>query len=387
MNKINFYSNGNCNNHGCEAIYLSLMKILGNCKYVAYTETYEDDIQIITEKLKFINIFKYNHNAFDKFIYKISYKMNKSDLKYFKYLYKPFSKKFKISNEIFLSVGGDNYCYGYNDWLVCLNEIIKKNNNKIILTGCSLEPESLNSGFLDIIKRFDAIIARESITYKALLDQGVNNIYLKPDPAFVLTPDPIPLDNDFFANDVVGINLSPLIFGENKEIVDYNIKKLFDYLINNTSYNILLIPHVMIENNNDYSVLSRYYNLYKHKNRVNIIDYNQAGNLKYCISKCKMMIASRTHASIAAYSCCIPTLVIGYSTKSKGIAKDLFGYYNNFVLPIDEIVNEDDLVNSFLYLEEHYYQIADHLKRIIPNYTEKCYEILDVIRRHSSWEE
>ena len=129
------------------------------------------------------------------------------------------------------------------------------------------------------------------------------------------------------------------------------------------------------------------YNLYKHKNRVNIIDYNQAGNLKYCISKCKMMIASRTHASIAAYSCCIPTLVIGYSTKSKGIAKDLFGDYNNFVLPIDEIINEDDLVNSFLYLEQHYYQIADHLKRIIPNYTEKCYEILDVIRRHSSWEE
>ena len=112
-----------------------------------------------------------------------------------------------------MSVGGDNYCYGYNDWLVCLNEIIKKNNNKIILTGCSLEPESLNRGFLDIIKRFDAIIARESITYKALLDQGVNNIYLKPDPAFVLTPDPIQLDNDFFANDVVGINLSPLIFG------------------------------------------------------------------------------------------------------------------------------------------------------------------------------
>jgi hypothetical protein len=48
-----------------------------------------------------------------------------------------------------------------------------------------------------------------------------------------------------------------------------------------------------------------------------------AAELKYVILQCRFMVCSRTHASIAAYSSGVPTIVIGYSNKSKGIAADL----------------------------------------------------------------
>lgn len=50
--------------------------------------------------------------------------------------------------------------------------------------------------------------------------------------------------------------------------------------------------------------------------RISIIDkeYN-CEQLKYIISRCRFFVGARTHATIAAYSSEIPTLVLGYSIK------------------------------------------------------------------------
>jgi len=74
--------------------------------------------------------------------------------------------------------------------------------------------------------------------------------------------------------------------------------------------------------------------------------YLEEGNfncneLKYIISKATILVAARTHASIAAYSTEIPTLVIGYSVKSKGIAQDIFGNYDDYVISKDELKNNN----------------------------------------------
>lgn len=64
-----------------------------------------------------------------------------------------------------------------------------------------------------------------------------------------------------------------------------------------------------------------------------------AAQYKSIISRCDMFIGARTHATIAAYSTCVPTLVIGYSVKSKGIAKDIFGTDEGLVIPVSEITD------------------------------------------------
>ena len=73
--------------------------------------------------------------------------------------------------------------------------------------------------------------------------------------------------------------------------------------------------------------LYHYYEEFKDTGRV-ILSYRiilTAPQYKGYIARMRFFIGARTHATIAAYSNCVPTLVLGYSVKSKGIAKDLFG--------------------------------------------------------------
>ena len=94
--------------------------------------------------------------------------------------------------------------------------------------------------------------------------------------------------------------------------------------------------------------------------------------LKYIISQCRLFIGARTHATIAAYSTFVPTLVIGYSVKSRGIAADLFGTEENYVLPIQAIRADTDLIGAYDWLEAHAVEIGQHLRNVIPAYQDKA---------------
>lgn len=382
MKNINFYSNGSCKNHGCEAIYVSLMKILGDANYIIYTENEEDDKKYIDDKAQLVNIFKEKNSFLSTVLYKCKYKILKTDRIYYDYLYKPFYKNLTSTNEVFLSVGGDNYCYGFNEWLYSLNRYIKKNNNKLFLVGCSLEDEHFNEEMIKNLTLFQGIIARETLTYSILKKYNLPNVYLVPDPAFLLPTEHICTENDeFYSKDVIGLNFSPLIInkGKNKELLDNNINNLILYILEHTNANILFIPHVFIDGNSDYKLLQRYYEKYQYSKRVRLIKEENASRLKGYISKCKVMVAARTHASIAAYSNFVPTLVIGYSIKSKGIAKDLFGSYDKYVIPLESFKKEDDLIHSFNYIYENRDSIKKHLNNIMGDYSSKCYFIRDIL--------
>ena len=93
--------------------------------------------------------------------------------------------------------------------------------------------------------------------------------------------------------------------------------------------------------------------------------------LKGYISRCRLFIGARTHATIAAYSSGIPTLVIGYSVKAKGIAKDIFGTYENYVLPVQSLKKEDDLIKAYEWLLNNEKQIRTYLEDFMPGYCKK----------------
>ena len=81
------------------------------------------------------------------------------------------------------------------------------------------------------------------------------------------------------------------------------------------------------------------------------------------------IIGARTHATIAAYSSAVPTLVIGYSTKAKGIARDLFGSETHYVLPVQQLRRKNDMEKAFDWLNFNRSQISEHLQKIIPEYS------------------
>ena len=115
--------------------------------------------------------------------------------------------------------------------------------------------------------------------------------------------------------------------------------------------------------------------------RVYMIDDQNSEQLKSIISNAECFIGARTHATIAAYSSTVPTLVVGYSVKAKGIAKDLFGTYANYVIPVQQLNNIDDLYLAFLWIWERRKDIHNYLKSIMPNYIEKVNSIGDQLRK------
>ena len=83
-----------------------------------------------------------------------------------------------------LSIGGDAYCYGEQPGYYEIDKYIKEKNKKLVLWGCSIGKEDLSKDKLEDLRKFDLILARESITYNNLIDSGLENVKLCADGAF-----------------------------------------------------------------------------------------------------------------------------------------------------------------------------------------------------------
>lgn len=142
-------------------------------------------------------------------------------------------------------------------------------------------------------------------------------------------PKPISLPMLFEERSVIAINISPLIIRREKSngIVKQNIINLIKYIMENTTYGIAFIPHVIMPMDNDYDILLEIYNYccseYS-KERFFMAPYKlSAAEYKYLIAHCRFGVFARTHAAIAAYSSGIPCVTIGYSVKAQGIGNDM----------------------------------------------------------------
>ena len=231
-----------------------------------------------------------------------------------------------------------------------------------------------NRQVINDISKFDLITARESISYQAL--KRINdNTYLIPDSAFTLDRIDLPLPTGWKEKNTIGVNASPLILssGKNENIVMEAYRKLIITIMENTDSTIALIPHVVWDNNDDREVLKQLYEEFKDTGRLVLVDDFNCMQLKGYIARCRMFIGARTHATIAAYSSCVPTLVLGYSVKSRGIAKDLFGTDKNYVISVRGMKNTNLLSEGFLWLLENEKSIKSHLHSIMPDYVNRVY--------------
>lgn len=380
--RIVLYYHGGSRNHGCEAIIRATAKIFNErlLTYAMYPnedKEYQLDrvVELLYDKEDQIKkpSIKYYLSAIDQ---KVFHKTVTNT--YFRW--NTFFKNIKRGN-VYLSTGGDNYCYTDLDKLSDYNYLIKKKGGKTVLWGCSIEPDNIKGNVIQDLKRYDLIVAREPITVAALYSAGIkDNVVQFPDPAFQLNKINLPLPEGFLEGNMVGLNLSPLIMSCEKEegITLKNYLFLIDYILTETNMGIALIPHVVKGGSNDWKILKQIKDQYKHENRVILFqDYN-CEEIKGFISRCRFFIGARTHSTIAAYSTCVPTIVVGYSVKARGIAKDIFGTYENYVLPVQNLYYEQDLCNQFLWLVKEEKQIKDYLKKKMPEY---CASVLSAAKR------
>ena len=289
--------------------------------------------------------------------------------------------------DVVLVTGADNYDYGYDNthMIHVNNEIFKNTKARTILYDCSLLPEHLMTSEFEDINRFSVITAREKRTANLFKEKfGMEKSYYYPDPAFVLPIEKCGLPYGFEFGNTIGINISNLIMGKrvgnSEEIVLANYRNVINYILRETTFNVLIIQHVM-NNGFDLEAARKLYIGFEGETRVSIMESELLNSMqiKYIISKLRLLLTARTHASIAAYSTNVPTLVVGYSVKSIGIAEDIFGESEPYVINVRKLNDDLDLTKKFKYFLDNEQSIKKHLIKKMPVYKKKALDFGEVL--------
>ena len=366
-------------NRGCEAIVRSTVKVLGGRT---------GDINIATfspwqdrEMCRELGINMIPYNSYPTPIHRYASaglrKLNKNSLAGQGIIQKPLFSQIE-KGDICLNIGGDTYCYGRPVPSLALNKYTSKNGIDNILWCCSVEKDNIKGEILEDLKRYKYIFARDPITYESLITAGIpeENVVKCCDPAFFLNMQEVPFPDGFVSGNTVGINVSEMTIKPETPYAYANVMAVIRHILDNTDMSVCLVPHVysIEENRNDYPILKKIYDEVN-DSRVSIVDkeYN-CEQLKYIISNCRFFIGARTHSTIAAYSTEVPTLVIGYSVKSKGIAIDLFGTYDGYVIPYTELTEKNELLEAFKVIIEKEDEIRKRLKEFLPEYRKSLSE-------------
>jgi len=242
-------------------------------------------------------------------------------------------------------LGGDNYSfdYGYPERYFALNQLALNLKVPVILWGASVGPFSKDPSYetwaAEQLRKVSRIYAREAFTVDYLKTIGIEeNVVRVVDPAFLMEPCEADFPEDiltFCAEGAVGLNISPLIarFRPDNSLDSWEklTRKIIQQIIDHLNLPIILIPHVTTYSSNpandDYLFLKKVWEglTEQEKQRVALLGDNyDAAQTKWLISKLKGFVGARTHATIASLSSAVPTIVIAYSIKGRGIVQDVF---------------------------------------------------------------
>ena len=396
--KLIVYMHAGSGNHGCEAIVNSLCHMIKEkVKLVSYFGE-EDERYSLKELCEIRGERRFENHKAAHVLYYGYRKLTGDRESFIRYRYGDVFKK--EAAPLAISIGGDNYCYeNMLGDLRLANSAFNRRGTRTALLGCSIEPELLKrKEIAEDLRRYHTIIARESITYEALKEAfgktskeisektdkgmaeavsgGCPEVLCFPDPAFTLMAKELPLPEGFALGNTVGINVSPMIQDNEKKsgVTMENYKELISFIIQNTDMQIALIPHVVWERNDDRGPVHELYRAFADTGRVAEIGDGGCEELKGFIGRCRFFVGARTHATIAAYSMGVPTLVVGYSVKARGIARDLFGTEENYVLPVQSLEKKDDLTKGFRWLLSHEKEVREKLGEVMPGYKKRALE-------------
>jgi len=390
---------GGCYNRGCEAIVRSTITMLqtayDNPRVVISSLDYENDKAINfgpnTEVIPAFSDLLWKRFSMDWFarqFYKLSSKDMIDELEF-----SPIVKHLKNA-DVVLSVGGDNYSndYGYLDYYLRLNKLVNRFGKKLVIWGASIGPFAEDNNIYAIIENLSSaalITVRETASYEYLKNLGMDkNIKLVADPAFVLPVQKVTeFDlNKVFERPVLGFNVSPLLerYVDNNNIIE-ECSKFLKKVTMDIGYTVMLIPHVMKNNNdsNDYMFMREIAEKTNNKNRVILLEpiYN-AMQSKYIISKCSYFIGARTHSTIASLSAGVPTLSISYSLKSKGINRDIFGD-SRHLIDVTK-VTENNLFMKLGQLIKNGEETKNVLRKKMPDIKKMAWKNIEYLKQTSN---
>ena len=383
MKKIMLYNHGGCENRGCEAIVRSTAALFADKAVMTLTSDQpEYDRHAGLDGVRRIMCSEIAPYSLRRFINSIGFRLGIPREQEVARKYGTTIDQGKRS-DVCLSIGGDTYCYKHQEHLQVINGRLRRAKKPMVLWGCSVEPDIMHGQTLEDLRAYDLIVARESITEAAMKEVGLPVIRWC-DRAFTMKSEELALPEGWKEGKTVGLNVSPLVLDKAKDgskALDA-FAALVRHILDTSDCAVALVPHVFWKHDNDLNALGRLKARFADEPRVFILpdaDKLPAVQLKGYIKRLRALVTARTHASIAAYSTCVPTLVLGYSVKAKGIARDLFGDENGHLIPVQELSGEAQLIASYDALMARADQERAFLSERIPAYTAGSEKIISAI--------
>ncbi len=372
MKKCLLFGHGGCYGHGNEAIFLSSIETFTSKFDKVYLSTNfkKQDLEFGLDKYV-DEIIEANWDLISEERSKLTFE--EKEIVDFE-IYKEALNKIDKST-IVVGLIGDSYCYGNHHRFSVFLKKSKEVGVPCFLWGCSIEPSIIDESMATILKQHDHIYVRETFTLKAMEELGFENISYRPDPAFILKAKETWLPEGFKQGQTVALNVAPLSVRYNENLIDCFVKVAKNLIAEGIT--ILLLSHVSVKVDNDEDALGLVYEKLGKEEKKNVIRTQKnlnAEESKYIISKCEMVVCCRTHVSIAAYSSCVPTLVVSHSVKSRGIGFDLG--MSDWVVPVSDTFG---LHNKAMDLWKERIEIRSKLCKKMLDMKKRCNENPDFI--------
>ena len=374
MKRVLLYNHSGCENRGCEAIVrttAALLKAQGIGRVVLSSGQPEYDRRLSIPDVDRTIPAVISPMSPRRFVNSAGFRLGMPREHEVARRYAPVISAGRRSG-LCLSVGGDTYCYNPQEHMRVINGRLRRAGVPIVLWGASVDPERLQGETLEDLRAYDLIVARESESAGAMEEAGLK-VLRRCDPAFGLRPVCLPLPPAWREEETVGLNISPLVLdkmGDRKRGTEL-FAELVRHVLRTTPFSVALFSHVLWPHDDDRKVAVALKQAFAQEKRVFLLPGTPgARELKGYIGRMRLLVTARTHASIAGYSSAVPTLVIGYSVKARGIAKDLFGGAEGHLLESGALHDAAELCRAFDALREREAEERRYLSAALPGYLE-----------------
>lgn len=194
----------------------------------------------------------------------------------------------------------------------------------------------------------ETVVVTNTDAYQSLQRSGLGkSVHLGPDPCFLVDKTPRPVGS-LFRRDTIGLCLSgkPRRYERRDGLLYASYCHMIQHLLNQTVFDLVLIPYCCSRRRNDSLLLTALYRQFQHTGRVFLRPDGDSPSLRGDLAECRFVIGST--GAMAAWSCGVPALCIGADPGAMGLAADLFGDWQDGVLPVAWIKEEADLAQAVL---------------------------------------
>ncbi len=306
--------------------------------------------------------------------------------------------------DVALSCGGDLYTPSRKntvlDIFYRMDDIALNAGLPYFYWGASVGPFTKMTEFEAYFKKHVeniGVFARETATFDYLKGLGKDHgLFLISDPAFAMRPerpDDLAAIGGDIPPDSIGLNINAFLLNFVKDATypagawTEDCLRALRALLKKTQGKIFLIYHVTMPGgaqggcDRDFMRMLRDRLDEAEKKRTVLLPPGYtAPQLKWVISQMRLLVAARTHATIAAFSTHTPVVSISYSQKSKGLNRDLFETLD-YCVDAEKIATEPDALTDAV---ERALANEDAMRRTlaekIPAHVANAYKAGEILR-------